>query len=152
MNTQPTTTTNGTIWPVTELLVNFANKKPCLEFSDYGDYKIYKREAREITKDLHDFRELLIICRLSMENEELETLLSMELKNTSGRLGLDENGRLYYHVGQYFPTEFRPAACRILRNICWQYIRDTRPELDGHGIRAYFKKRCSRRLFQNYFK
>lgn len=150
MNTQTTTHTTG--HPVTEMLINFANQRPGLEFANYGDYRLYRSEAREITKDLQDFKELLAVCRLSMDRQELETLLKMELCNTSGRLGLDENGRLYYHVGQYFPTEFRPAACRVLVSVLWSYIRDTRPELDGHGIRAYFKKHCSRRVYRNYFK
>jgi len=55
MNTQEN---NNQKLNVINLLSNFVNKRPGLSFADYGDRKIYFREVREITADLHDFRML----------------------------------------------------------------------------------------------
>jgi hypothetical protein len=138
-----------------EKLIQFANKKPGLSFADYGDRKIYFAEMREITKDLHDFRELLSLAFIRL-GSDLDLKLTEYLSKNSGRLTLNESQELRYCTGQYFPTEYRPAACQALKSIIWADLRETKDSAGyylyntGDLLRAYFKRNLSRRCFKNY--
>jgi hypothetical protein len=138
-----------------EKLIQFANQKPGLSFADYGDRKIYFAEMREITKDLHDFRELLNLALIRL-GSNLEEKLTEYLSKSSGRLTL-ENGKLQYCTGQYFPTEYRPACNFVLRSLIWDSFRT---ETDSEGnyiyttgpeIRKAISRNLSRRVCKNYF-
>jgi hypothetical protein len=137
-----------------ELLVKFVNQKPGLEFANYGDLSSYRAESREITADKHDFFELLAMAQRRINNFP-ETLESYLGKN-SGRLTL-ENGNLQYITGQYFCTEYRPAANRVLASLIWNNYRDEKHAdgsnvyADGPAIRKAIKRSLSRRVSRLYF-
>jgi len=137
-----------------ELLVKFVNQRPGLDFCNYGDISAYRSESREITKDKHDFNELLTLALRRVDN--LNAALTNLLSNSSGRLILN-NGQLEYCTGQYFPTEYRPAACRALRDLIWNSYRDEKDSegnavyADGHKIRKAINRNLSRRVAKNYF-
>jgi len=145
------TTTKST----TEKLVTFVNQRPGLDFSNYGDVSAYRSESREITKDRQDFFELFALAARRVDN--LEQQLTDYLTTTSGRLLLNKEGRLEYCTGQYFPTEYRPAANQVLRSIIWNSYRDEKDSqgndvyTDGHQIRKAIKRNLSRRVSKNYF-
>lgn len=138
-------------------LIAFANQRPGLDFADYGDSRAYRSESREITKDLHDFRELLEIAidRIPDLSDKIFNYLS----KSSGRLTITDGGAIEYTTGQYFPTEYRPAACRVLRDIIWASYRDEVEQntpnpvyKDGHEIRKAIRRRgISRRVAKYYF-
>ena len=139
----------------TEKLVKFVNQRPGLDFANYGDSKSYNAESREITKDRNDFFELLCLAQRRIEN--FETKLTYNLEHTSGRLML-KNGQLEYCTGQYFCTEYRPAASRIIAQLIFNDYRDEQlpnePNpvyKDGIEIRKAIKKQLSRRVAKNYF-
>jgi hypothetical protein len=138
-----------------QVLTKFANQRPGLDFHDYGDVKSYRQESREITKDLHDFTELLRYARLRVNN--LDEKIESYLKSTSGRLMIDEYDRLEYITGQYFPTEYRPAAARVLADIIWADYRDEKTAdgvpiyATGHDIRKALRQWFGRRVMKNYF-
>lgn len=145
-------TENSTI----EMLTKFVNQRPGLDFSNYGDSKSYNAESREITKDRSDYFELLSLAFTRL-GDKLDNKLKFNLENTSGRLTL-KNGQLEYCTGQYFPTEYRPAANRILAQLIFNDYREE--ELpnepnpvykDGHEIRKAIKRNLSRRTYKNYF-
>lgn len=148
---------NFTEMPTLALLQKFANQRPQLDFCNYGDAKSYRQESREITKDLHDFREILnfAVNRVT----DIESKLKEYLVKNSGRLTLNEKGNLEYITGQYFPTEYRPACSRILRDLIWASYRDEKqynaPETpvyeDGNAIRKAIKRNLSRRTANLYF-
>lgn len=137
-----------------ELLVKFVNQRPGLDFCNYGDISAYRQESREITKDKHDFNELLTLALRRVDN--LNAKLVDLLSNTSGRLIL-KGDTLEYCTGQYFPTEYRPAACRALRDLIWADYRDEKDSegnpvySDGHQIRKAINRNLSRRVAKNYF-
>jgi len=143
--------------PTLAMLQKFANQRPQLDFCNYGDLKSYRQEVREITKDLHDFRELLnfAVNRVT----DLESKLKEYLLKNSGRLTLNEKGNLEYITGQYFPTEYRPACSRILANLIWKDYADekrwnepTAPVYeDGNAVRHAIKRNLSRRTANIYF-
>ena len=139
-----------------EKFVSFANQRPGLEYANYGEPTSYRQEGREITKDLHDFRELLTLAYRRIEN--LDNAIEMYLKNSSNRLTLNAKGELEYCTGQYFPTEYRPAANRVLSNLIWASYRDeiehntpNNVYKNGNEIRAAIKRQVSRRVMKNYF-
>ena len=137
-----------------ENLVKFVNQRPGLDFANYGDISSYRQESREITADKHDFFELLALAQRRIAN--FSQVLEKELMNTSGRLTL-ENGKLQYITGQYFCTEYRPAANRVLVSLIWNDYRDEKNAdgssvySNGHEIRKAIKRNLSRRVSRLYF-
>jgi len=140
-----------------EKLVKFASQKPGLTFADYGEISSYRREMREITGDLHDFREFLNLAFIRLDSD-FDRKLTEYLQKSGDRLTLNEAGELRYITGQYFPTEYRPACNRVLKSLIWDSLRETKDSdgnyiyNDGDSIRAYFKKNLSRKCFRNYFR
>lgn len=137
-------------------LTAFVNQRPGLEYANYGEPTSYRQEMREITKDLHDFRELAVLAfrRIANLNGELQKYLSQ----TSGRLSINDKGDLEYTTGQYFPTEYRPAANRVLANLIWASYRDeiehnspNNVYKNGGEIRKAISRNVSRRVMKNYF-
>ena len=138
-----------------EKLIKFVNQRPGLDFANYGDVSAYRSESREITKDRSDFFELLGLASRNIEN--LEDKLTELLIRSSDRLTLDKDGNLQYITGQYFPTEYRPAACRALRSLIWDSYANYKDGngqpiySTGHEIRKAIKRNLSRRVGKNYF-
>lgn len=137
-----------------ENLIKFVNQRPGLDFANYGNISSYRQESREITADKHDFFELLALAQRRINN--FSQVLEKELINTSGRLTL-ENGKLQYITGQYFCTEYRPAANRVLVSLIWNDYRDEKNAdgssvyVDGPSIRKAIKRNLSRRVSRLYF-
>lgn len=146
-NTTPAPDYAGTI----EKLKNFVNQRPGFEFANYGSMKNYRADYTEALKDKHSFYELLALAQNFVTYSELQETLFIYLKRNSGRLTLDENNNLQYCVGQYFPTEYRAAACRILAGLLWDIIRDLYPQFTGTEIRKFITKRLTTRNSKLYF-
>jgi len=94
-----------------EKLHAFIRQRPGLEFGNYGDAALYRKELRQITRDKRDAEAMLFrVWRSQMTPE----LLGNAAKSAfSGRLTW--NGTDWeYCTGQYWPTEYRKAACAVL--------------------------------------
>lgn len=137
-----------------QLLYQFAHQRPGLDPRDYGGgregWLSYRRESAEITRDLSDFRELYALA-WDILGDDLPELVTAYLTTNSGRLTLKGNA-LEYITGQYFPTEYRPAASRCLVSLIWRKFTKDYPEYTGDQIRKAIKKRVSRRVANNYFR
>ena len=148
MTTQTTTTPSPA-----DLLCKFVDQRPGMEPVNYGSWKDYRRESAEVTRDRRDFYELFIFALRKLGAPALDAAIEKNLRNTSGRLFMEESGEIGYHTGQYFATEYRPAACRVLVEILWNHTREARPELTtGHDLRAYFRREFSRRVSSGYYR
>ena len=100
------------------------NKRPGLDFRDYGQLAPYRAEIRSIAKDKK--RALLALAAVRRVREHDAALLADSFKGAfSGRLewvptgtpdvrGNAGPGRLEYTTGQYWPTEYRKAAASVL--------------------------------------
>jgi hypothetical protein len=111
---------------VVALLDAWVKQRSGLEFANYGDVASYRAEQRSITRDLHHYRAIrsAVAWREFSPEEWVNAFCSY-----SGRLTLthDANGmpqRLNYCTGQYFPTEYRRAACAVLASLLWTDKRD----------------------------
>lgn len=143
-----------------ELLTAFVNQRPGLDFANYGDSKSYNAESREITKDRADYFELVAWladrCKYGRAQDTPSARVFGWLSKSTGRVLLVE-GELTYHEGQYFPTEYRPAAARLVANIIWSDLSNERNK-DGSetyptadAMRKVARMRLSRRVYRNYF-
>lgn len=140
-------------------LESFASQKPGMEPGNYGSYNDYRNESAQVTRDLHHFRELLtaVSWRESITVEQM-----IEAARSNGRLTWDvQKERFDYCTGQYFPTEFRRAACRFLSGLLWDYWRETAtptkptPEgriVSGDDIRTKARHELSRAIANRYFR
>jgi hypothetical protein len=119
-------------------LDKFTRQRPGLEFGNYGDLSAFRSEMRGITRDLHHYRELerYVTWRDSIT---ADMLLEAARSAYSGRLTLNDiratyaDGSIYhnfsvdYCTGQYWPTEYRRAACAVLASAIWAAMRDEMP-------------------------
>jgi hypothetical protein len=147
---------------ILQALDAFARQRPGLDprnyISDWRDIegrKMYRQESRAITRDLHDFQALLaqVAWRSSITANDLREAFSAY----SGRLRLtEENGSvaLEYCTGQYFPTEYRKAACAVLSSALFNYFRSclasSGEEFDGDDIRAHARRELGARLARRW--
>jgi hypothetical protein len=127
-------------------LAAFIRQRPGLEFGNYGDRKSYAAELREITKTRHEAFELLaFVGRSSITAENL-------LANSRHRLNWNqEEDRWEYTTGQYFPTEYRRAACLLLMATVWDYFRDGCRCDTREKIQAAAKREFSRAVAKRWF-
>ena len=134
-----TTQTKPTKETILELLHKFTRQRAGLDFANYGDVKAYRQEQRDITRDLHNFRELAgYVGRMSITAEQLID----GFRAFSGRLTLNQGKKpsLEYCTGQYVPTEYRKAACAVLASAVWDYWRSScMPKAKGKVSRGGFE-------------
>lgn len=151
-------------------LVAFANQRPGLEPGNYGSWSDYRAESRCITRQLHDFNALLTRAPDATEAEWREAFRAFSGRLTlethaecSGCGGIEkecytrEDGsigyrpcsqgrmRLSYCTGQYFPTEYRAAACAVVASLIWSRTRESCPDaatLEPFGLSPGSWIRC----------
>lgn len=105
----------------------WVNQRPGLEFGNYGDIKAYRSELRSITKDRADALQLLRAVELR-DSITAEMMVAAFPRAFSGRLRFEKREKdgkwiLDYCTGQYWPTEYRRAACAVLASVLWDYVR-----------------------------
>lgn len=142
---------------IIEALRVWINQRPGLDWRDYVSAwdrgegaKAYRAEARAILADLHDARELLaFVAGHGITAGELREAFSA----FSGRLTWDGK-KMEYCTGQYWPTEYRKAACAVLARAVWGYFRGCVPEgteRPGDFIRGRARANFSRRVARRWF-
>jgi hypothetical protein len=101
-----------------EQLHRFIRQRPGLEFGNYGDAASYRAEMRSITRDKRDAETMLFnVWRSQLTPADLTEAGERAF---GGRLTWDGKGWQYV-TGQYFPTEYRRAACAVLSTALWRY-------------------------------
>lgn len=133
---------------ILHMLREFAEQRPGLDPRNYGDAASYRAESRHITRQLGDARELLALA--SMTPSAIGPHLLAELQR--GRLTLEPHGdgwRLDYCTGQYWPTEYRAAVCRVLSGALWEMLLERYP--DQHP-RDAARSLVTRSVFNRWFK
>lgn len=151
---------------ILEALRAFIAQRPGLEFGNYGDVSAYRSEMRSITKDLHTARTLLS----AIEWRDSITADMIEEAAKNGRLSFVQVTKdaqtvdhyaIEYTTGQYWPTEYRAAVCRLLSSTLWAWMRDTSMPSDarllelkqsaGDYLRASFKREFGAGIARRFF-
>ena len=138
---------------ILEALRIWINQRPGLEYGNYGNLSSYRAELRSIGRDLSEARQLLRAVELSSMPVEV---LKGAFRAFSGRLSWDGK-RLDYCTGQYWPTEYRKAACAVLADALWDWYRSdyaasAKPgESAGDAIRRNFRRQYGRAIANRWF-
>lgn len=145
--TQTTQTTERA--EILNALQGWINQRPGLEFGNYGDITAYRAEQRAI---LTDKKHALILLNAVRWRESITAEhIKAGFQAYSGRLSWDGEG-LDYCVGQYWPTEYRRAACAVLAAILWAYWREcANPATDGGYIRKQAQRELGRSIARRWF-
>ena len=132
-------------------LRTFAQKRPQLEYGNYGNFSSYSQESRAITKDLHHARALL--RKVELSGISAEELLEASKEAFSGRLEItatdDGLVKVSYCVGQYFPTEYRKAVASVCARALWNYWKTDANDADR--IRNTARREFPRAIARAYF-
>jgi len=138
---------------IIELLRAHVAQRSGIDYRNYGDRVSFMGDYRRILKDGKHARELIRAVELSSITEN--TLIDA-FSAYSGRLTL-EDGALSYCAGQYFPTEYRAAACAVCAQALWNHYREDFAkckrdgESDGSAIRRKFKTMFGRAIANRWF-
>lgn len=129
-----------------EALLRFINQRSGIDPRDYGSSReAFNGDYRPMLKHGRQARQML------REVELRDSITSQSLLQASraysGRLQFrEDDGKvsIEYTTGQYFPTEYRAAACAVLAQCLWDYwspdcktgdeIRKTAARNLGRGI------------------
>jgi len=106
---------------IIDALNAWVNQRPGLDYGNYGDPAAYRAEVRSIGKDLQHARAMLNYVAWH-DSITAEMILDAA---KSGRLSIvvtDGTVTIDYCTGQYWPTEYRPAVCRLLSSVIWYWI------------------------------
>jgi len=106
----------------------FVDERPGLEFANYGDAALYRRDYREhCQKPKRDFETLsrAVAWRDSIDADAMREGFRRAF---GGRLDLHDSGDIEYTPGQYGATEYRRAACDVLARILWDFWASDTPE------------------------
>lgn len=143
-----------------EALAAFIRQRPNLEFGNYGDVKAYRAEARSIARDKRDVEMLLAVVAMC-GSITAEDLMRAADGAYSGRLQFKWNDYsmpyIDYTTGQYWPTEYRRAACAVLASALWEDKRKhvcNYPIVEepmGGWLRRYFRERFGRSIANRWF-
>lgn len=131
---------------ILEALARFVAQRSGIDGRNYGGSReAFAGDYRRILRDGREARALLRVVELSTCLPD--SILVDVLK--SGRLTWDGK-RLDYCAGQYFPTEYRAAACRALASVLWNYWGDG-GRYTADQIRAAAKSNLGRGITRRWF-
>ena len=140
-------------------LRTFAQKRPNLEYGNYGNPSSYLKESRAITRDLNHARKLL--GKVERSSITAQDLIVASNEAFCGRLTIipansySDEFKIEYCVGQYFATEYRKAVCAVLARALWNHWREDRKDGDlmttGQQLRAIARSELGATLARAYF-
>jgi hypothetical protein len=150
--TQPATNGRAITDAHLAALTKWVNQRPGLDFGNYGNVAAYRAEVRSITKDRADFQ---AIARELAYRSTTHVHWHIAFRAFSGRLTPtyrdDGSISLAYCVGQYWPTEYRRAACAVIASVLWQLAREDRDDSTGDTLRDHFRSVFPRNVARRWF-
>lgn len=130
-------------------LTAWVNQRPGLSPEDYGPGPYYRAESRKITQQKNDFFALLhaVERRDGLTADNLHAAFKSAF---AGRLSWD-GAKLDYCTGQYWPTEYRAAACAVLAAALWAYWREDDTASTGTSIRRIARNNLGVGIARRWF-
>jgi hypothetical protein len=103
----------------------FISQRSGIDGRNYGESReAFLSDYRPILKHGKQARQLLAF--VSSRSISAEDLILASQSAYSGRLSFvfrGDSAAVDYTTGQYFPTEYRAAACAVLARAVWEYFR-----------------------------
>ena len=133
-------------------LTKFVLKKPGFDPADYfyhsdslknkiDGIKALKADRRISLKDRESYFDILELLSFQLPDYiDLSAGLETYIKNSNWRITIDENNKIQYITGQYFPTEYRCAACQVLGGYFRQEFMKFHKFTFPDQMKNYFKK------------
>lgn len=138
---------------LTLALRDFVNSRPGFDPYNYSTAASYRSDTRRAQQDRTDALRLLDYVERHHGNytDPAEYLADACRDAFMGRLSWDaETGQLNYCTGQYYPTEYRAAACAVLSLAVYRsWITDATmagQEMTRDKARQIANRRWGRRL------
>lgn len=137
---------------ILQALQAFVNQRPGFDLHNYDSWSSYQSDYRPVLQEKHDFESML--AQISLRDSiTADDLLNASERAFSGRLKITlKPGRVVevdYCTGQYFPTEYRAAACAVLSSVLWAYWREDYET--GSEIRKQARRQFGRGLAGRWF-
>jgi len=110
-----------------------------------GDYNSILRSGRDARK---------LLRFVEMRGSITEEMLRDGFRAYSGRLSIVENEKgiaLDYTTGQYFPTEYRNAACAVLAAAIWSWLLSDATAETAPNLRKWAKREFGRGIASRWF-
>lgn len=134
---------------ITNALRAFIHQRPGFDPADYaGAPAAYRADYRKCLRDRDDALAMLAYVERASDSENMERHLRHAL--SSGRLVMLDDGTLDYTTGQYWPTEYRNAAARVLARALFWYLFHTDTK-GGHAARRIACNALGRGIAKRWF-
>ena len=130
----------------------FVAQRSGIEYGNYGSRESFMGDYRPMLRAGRDARVLLAAVS-ARDGITADDLVQATRVAYSGRLQLVARGdsvAVDYCTGQYFPTEYRKAACAVLATVLWEYARGQGYET-GNQIRAWARGEFGRGVASRWF-
>jgi hypothetical protein len=120
---------------IIEALRKHVKQRSGIDWRNYGgNYAAFLAEHKRIAMQRKDA--LTLVAAVERNDEITAEKLTEAFSAFGGRLSIREtNGAisLDYCTGQYFPVEYRAAACAICAQALWEYFRNQAKEQTMHS-------------------
>ena len=138
---------------IIDALNRWVSQRPGLEYGNYGDVSSYRAELRSIGKDLQHARALINYVAW---HDSITAEMILKAADNGGRLSfvVRDYGTVTidYCTGQYWPTEYRAAACRLLSSVIWYWLRDNMLDpATGNDIRRQAARELGTSIARRWF-
>ena len=148
-----------TLEQYTAALRAFILQRPRFEPANYaGAPAAYRADYSRCLADRNDALALLAYVARSSNPERVAGCFTEALR--SSRLEWNVSAQaIDYCTGQYFPTEYRGAACRVLARVIWRYFADSDTDqryasvnvADAENVRRQVRSALGLRLARRWF-
>ena len=130
----------------------WVSQRPGLDYGNYGDPVAYRAEMRSIGKDLQHARAMINYVAW---HDSITAEMILKAAGNGGRLSIKVEGdkvAIDYCTGQYWPTEYRPAVCRLLSSVIWYWLRDNMLDpATGNDIRRQAARELGTSIARRWF-
>ena len=136
-----------------DALNRWVSQRPGLDYRNYGDPVSYRAEVRSIGKDLQHARAMINYVAW---HDSITAEMILKAADNGGRLSfvVRDYGTVAidYCTGQYWPTEYRPAVCRLLSSVIWYWLRDNMLDpATGNDIRRQAARELGTSIARRWF-
>ena len=163
---------------IIDALNAWVSQRPGLDYGNYGDVSSYRAEVRSIGKDLQHARAMINYVAW---HDSITAEMILDAADNGGRLSIKavpchsvDQQLMYqarraaggilemppadswkitidYCTGQYWPTEYRPAVCRLLSSVIWYWMRANDPQRSGEMIRKAASRELGTSIARRWF-